>query len=91
MTIEEYNEKHNHVKKSDKKEQDAKSPDPLCEEMESMPATPVFDKASEVQDMQIDEASDNVSEPGSENEVGKKRWYEGCSYTCLACNKPYDI
>ena len=32
---------------------------------------------------------EEVSETGSE--VGKKRWYEGCSYTCLACNKAYDI
>merc|ERR1712106_293703 len=94
MTIHEYNEKHNHVKKPDKMENDAnlaKSPDPICEEMESMPATPVFDKASEVQDMQVEETCDDVSEPGSEAEVGKKRWYEGCSYTCLACNKPYEI
>ena len=94
MTIEEYNEKHNFVKKTDgteNVEKLVKSPDPICEEMESMPVTPVFDKAAEMQDMQVDEQADDISETGSETEVGKKRWYEGCSYTCIPCNRSYDI
>merc|ERR1719357_1830968 len=94
MTIEEYNEKHNFVKKTEGKENVeklVKSPDPICEEMESMPVTPVFDKAAETQDMQVDEQADDISETGSETEVGKKRWYEGCSYTCIPCNRSYDI
>jgi hypothetical protein len=23
--------------------------------------------------------------------VGRKRWYEGCSYVCMACSRSYDI
>jgi len=94
LTIEEYNEKHNHVKKTDNQELDGKitqSPDPISEENDSLPANSAVDKAEEAHEMVIEDASDNVSEPGSESEAGKKRWYEGCSYTCLACNKPYDI
>merc|ERR1719430_2905302 len=59
--------------------------------METSPVTSVLEKSDEAQGMVVEDASDEVSEPGSESEAGKKRWYEGCSYTCLACNKPYDI
>jgi hypothetical protein len=31
----------------------------------------------------------DAAAPGSV--VGRKRWYEGCSYVCLACRRSYDI
>jgi hypothetical protein len=33
-------------------------------------------------------AAGDSAAPGG---VGRKRWYEGCSYVCMACRRSYDI
>ena len=90
MTVVEYSEIY-HPKKlleADVKGEKEKDNVSNSNQMQVMPVQRLTSCSKETVE---DAVEDEASETGSELEGGKKRWYEGCSYTCVLCNKHYDI
>ena len=69
----------------------AASPSPLTETSATANQSQGDDSVAAAADSIEDSVDPVTAEAGSSSSVGRKRWYEGCSYVCLACRRSYDI